>query len=211
MLHRTRALLMRQRIMVVNALRGHLAEFGLIAPQGAKGLADLLERTFRPDGTGPIPSLARAALAPLVSQVRQLQAAHQGDRRGASGLGIALECRQPKVGDDPGHRVHHGNRHRGNRDGPLPLPVGAAVRGLAGPRSPPESPAAARSASDRSLRWATDICERFSLSGPRPSSATRVARTRPVPRGSTGFWRGAQRALSRWPSPIRRRGSHGRF
>ena len=75
MLHRTRALLMRQRIMVVNALRGHLAEFGLIAPQGAKGLADLLERTFRPDGTGPIPSLARAALAPLVSQVRQLQAA----------------------------------------------------------------------------------------------------------------------------------------
>ena len=75
MLHRTRALLMRQRIMVVNALRGHLAEFGLIAPQGAKGLADLLERSFRPDGTGPIPSLARAALAPLVSQVMQLQGA----------------------------------------------------------------------------------------------------------------------------------------
>jgi transposase len=47
----------------------------LIAPQGAKGLADLLERTFRPDGTGPIPSLARAALAPLVSQVMQLQGA----------------------------------------------------------------------------------------------------------------------------------------
>ena len=61
MLHRTRALLMRQRIMVVNALRGHLAEFGLIAPQGAKGLADLLERSFRPDGTGPIPSLARSS------------------------------------------------------------------------------------------------------------------------------------------------------
>ena len=75
MLHRTRALLMRQRIMVVNALRGHLAEFGLIAPQGAEGLADLLERSFRPDGTGPIPSLARAALAPLVSQVMQLQGA----------------------------------------------------------------------------------------------------------------------------------------
>ena len=59
MLHRTRALLMRQRIMVVNALRGHLAEFGLIAPQGAKGLADLLERSFRPDGTGRLHGTGR--------------------------------------------------------------------------------------------------------------------------------------------------------
>lgn len=32
-LHRTRDLLMRQRTMLLNAVRGHLAEFGLIAPQ----------------------------------------------------------------------------------------------------------------------------------------------------------------------------------
>ena len=118
MLHRTRALLMRQRIMVVNALRGHLAEFGLIAPQGAKGLADLLERTFRPDGTGPIPSLARARTGAASLAGEATPGRHQDDRCGASGL-ASSECRQPKIGDDPGHRVHHGNRHRGNRDGPL--------------------------------------------------------------------------------------------
>ena len=35
MLFRTRDLLVRQRTQTINALRGHLAEFGLIAPQGA--------------------------------------------------------------------------------------------------------------------------------------------------------------------------------
>lgn len=34
MLHRTRTLLVKQRTMLVNSLRGQLAEFGLIAPKG---------------------------------------------------------------------------------------------------------------------------------------------------------------------------------
>ena len=34
MLHRVRSLLVRQRTMLVNALRAHMAEFGIIAPQG---------------------------------------------------------------------------------------------------------------------------------------------------------------------------------
>ena len=34
MLFRTRDLLVRQRTQTINALRGHLAEFGIIAPQG---------------------------------------------------------------------------------------------------------------------------------------------------------------------------------
>ena len=76
MLHRTRALLMRQRTMVVNALRGHLAEFGLVAAQGAKSLAELIESVFEGSGTDDdaVPPLARRALAPLVAQLRQLQA-----------------------------------------------------------------------------------------------------------------------------------------
>jgi transposase len=74
MLHRTRALLMRQRIMVVNALRGHLAEFGLVAPQGARGLAELVDKAFGDDAEAQVPPLARVALAPLISQVRELQA-----------------------------------------------------------------------------------------------------------------------------------------
>ena len=34
MLHKVRDLLVRQRTMLINALRGHLAEYGIIAPQG---------------------------------------------------------------------------------------------------------------------------------------------------------------------------------
>jgi transposase len=33
-LHRTRALLVRQRTMLINAIRGHCAEFGVIVAQG---------------------------------------------------------------------------------------------------------------------------------------------------------------------------------
>ena len=36
MMHRARNLLVRQRTMLVNALRAHLAEFGIIAPQGLR-------------------------------------------------------------------------------------------------------------------------------------------------------------------------------
>ena len=42
MLHRTRDLLVRQRTMLVNALRGHMAELGIIAPQGIARVADLM-------------------------------------------------------------------------------------------------------------------------------------------------------------------------
>ena len=36
MMHRARNLLVRQRTMAVNALRAHLAEFGIVAPQGLR-------------------------------------------------------------------------------------------------------------------------------------------------------------------------------
>ena len=75
MLHRTRALLMRQRTMVGNALRGHLAELGLVTAQGAKSLADLLKHVFdggRDDTV--MPPLARLALTPLIAQLKELGA-----------------------------------------------------------------------------------------------------------------------------------------
>src|SRR5215475_4175110 len=43
MLHRTRDLLIRQRTQLINALRAHLAEFGLVAKTGREGLAQLAE------------------------------------------------------------------------------------------------------------------------------------------------------------------------
>ena len=43
MLHRTRQLLVRQRTMLSNALRGHLAELGIVPAKGRNGTAELLE------------------------------------------------------------------------------------------------------------------------------------------------------------------------
>jgi transposase len=72
MLHRSRVILMRQRTMNVNALRGHLAEFGIVAGQGSKGFWGLVERVFGNEDA-LVPSAARIALGALVSQIRHLQ------------------------------------------------------------------------------------------------------------------------------------------
>jgi transposase len=42
-LHRTRHLFIRQQTSVINAIRAHLAEFGMVAPVGRKGFEQLLE------------------------------------------------------------------------------------------------------------------------------------------------------------------------
>jgi transposase len=41
MLHRTRALLIRQQTMLANAFRAHLAEFGFVVPQGIRHVRTL--------------------------------------------------------------------------------------------------------------------------------------------------------------------------
>src|SRR5580658_7529692 len=43
MLHKTRDLLVRQRTMLINAIRGHLGEFGVVAQQGAAGVEAALK------------------------------------------------------------------------------------------------------------------------------------------------------------------------
>ena len=71
-LHRTRELLVRQRTMLVNGLRGHMAEFGIIAPQGIQRV-DALVAMLKDDRTG-IPQMARQALAAVVAQLANLSA-----------------------------------------------------------------------------------------------------------------------------------------
>ncbi|MBB4346205.1 transposase [Rhizobium leguminosarum] len=57
MLHRVRELLIRQRTMLMNALRGHLAEFGIVTQQGIAGVGMLI--ALIEDGDHDlIPSLA---------------------------------------------------------------------------------------------------------------------------------------------------------
>ena len=42
MLHRTRHLFIRQQTALINSIRAHLAEFGIVAPVGRNGLEKLL-------------------------------------------------------------------------------------------------------------------------------------------------------------------------
>jgi transposase len=72
MLHRTRNLLIRQRTMLVNALRAHLAEFGIIAPQGLRHVERLVE-AIDDDGV-VLPELARSILQLIVGQLNDTQA-----------------------------------------------------------------------------------------------------------------------------------------
>jgi transposase len=72
MLHKARELLVRQRTMLANALRAHLAEYGMIAAQGLGGI-DVLLAMLR-DRRESLPALARDALAGLAGQLRSAQA-----------------------------------------------------------------------------------------------------------------------------------------
>ena len=53
MLFRTRGLLVRQRTQTINALRGHLAEFGVVAPQGPARVGRLASALDDPDSGLP--------------------------------------------------------------------------------------------------------------------------------------------------------------
>ena len=62
MLHRTRHLFIRQQTAVINAIRAHLAEFGIVAPVGRNGVEELLDVVADPSDKR-VPEVARACLA----------------------------------------------------------------------------------------------------------------------------------------------------
>jgi len=70
MAHRTRSLLVRQRTMAANALRAHLAEFGLVADQGVANLVKLAETAFAAEEV--LPTYARRALEILIRRLAEL-------------------------------------------------------------------------------------------------------------------------------------------
>jgi len=69
MVHKSRELLVRQQTMLVNALRAHMAELGMIAPQGRARIEAIIA-VIEDAGDESIPALAKAALKPMVGQLR---------------------------------------------------------------------------------------------------------------------------------------------
>jgi transposase len=73
MLHRSRDLLVRQRTQLINALRAHLAEIGLVAATGVDGLKALVAMVHEAAEAGTMPPAMEAALQALVDQLASLQ------------------------------------------------------------------------------------------------------------------------------------------
>jgi transposase len=72
-LHRTRHLFIRQQTAVINAIRAHLAEFGIVAPVGRHGVEQLLGIAADVNDKR-LPEVARACVAALGAQLRMLKA-----------------------------------------------------------------------------------------------------------------------------------------
>src|ERR1700743_3103508 len=72
-LHRTRHLFIRQQTSVINAIRAHLAEFGIVAPVGRNGVEQLLGIVADANDRR-LPEVARACVAALGAQLQTLKA-----------------------------------------------------------------------------------------------------------------------------------------
>lgn len=91
-LHRVRQMLMGQRIQLSNAIRGHMAEFGLVALTGREGLQALI-RLIVEAADERVPQEARSCLELLSSQLELVNAQIlETDRR------IRTSARSTEVG-----------------------------------------------------------------------------------------------------------------
>jgi transposase len=80
-LHRTRQMFVRQRTTLINAIRAHLAEFGIVAQIGRNGVESLL-RIIGEHEDSRLPEVARACLKALVTQLHLVkQQVLEADRR----------------------------------------------------------------------------------------------------------------------------------
>lgn len=81
MLHRTRQLFVQQRTALINAIRAHMAEFGIVAGVGRNGIEVLLEKIFTgEDDRIPVP--ARECLNALAQQLEFIKLqVHTADKK----------------------------------------------------------------------------------------------------------------------------------
>jgi transposase len=208
MLHRTRDLLMRQRTMTLNAVRAHLAEFGIITAQGPHKLLNLI-RAIRQGEVSGLRQIAAVALESLTSQLdtlagevrrleRQLMAWHRADETSQRletipGVGVITATALAASVPDPS--VFKTGRQF------------AAFLGLV----PRQNSSGGKDRLGRISKWAMVICAGFWSSVlPRWCGAPTPTRRRPVP-GCDACSSVNQRDWSPWRLPTKPPGSPGPY
>jgi len=202
MMLKVRDLLVKQRTMLINALRGHAAEFGVTAPKGPQQVAELLRRVASEES---VPALAREMLGMLAGQLEvlnaklkaievRLMAWHREDQTSQclatipgigpiGGVSFALKSLPP--------------RRRGCRTRRPFARAGTLRRGSASRRA--RIPQRANTGLARLAERATRACDGCLCSG-RPRSSSKLSRAAPR-RGSWDCWRASRRSLRRWRRP----------
>jgi transposase len=168
MCHKVRELLVSQRTQLVNALRGHLAEVGIIAAQGSNGAYALAAAIL--EGDSSIPLCVRDALAPIIRELQALNDEIAVSDRAIIEL-VKTDANARRLMSVPGI-------------GPITASAIAASVQDVGPSLAHESSQrssdwrrdrtrlAVRSASDACQKWETDISESCWSSAPMLSSST---------------------------------------
>ena len=207
MLHRARHLLVRQRTAQVSAVRGHLAEYGIVAAKDISRVRDL--PPVLDAGAGVLPELARQTLL-LIAQLIEA---------------LTMQIRKIETELLAWHRSNPASQRLETIPGvgvispppPWPPPFSMRRRSDQAASSPPGSgwcrgrtPAAARIGWAASPRWATATCGICSSSVPPRSCATRGGRRPPSASGQTACSTASRPGWSPSPSPTRWPGSPGR-
>jgi transposase len=109
MLHRTRHLFIRQQTAVINSIRAHLAEFGIVAPVGRRGVSELLQVVADPSDKR-VPGCPR-----MPCRARHSTTQPQGADRAVRSDDPGLASVQP---DEQAPSLHsRGRSDAGNRSG----------------------------------------------------------------------------------------------
>jgi len=120
----------------VNALRGHLAEFGVIAPQGLRNVGKLIA-IVRDEDDARLPDLARQVLQVLAAQIEQLEAAVAAIEKQLMAWHKSNPVSQ-RLASVPGIGPIIATAIAATVVEPERLPQWARVRGLAGSGAPAE-------------------------------------------------------------------------
>ena len=125
---RARDVLVRQQTQCINALRGHLTEYGYIVSKGSTHVAELIDRVEDPDCQ--LPESARAIFKVLIATLRSLE-------ENIAVLDVEIKRRSKedavarRLMTIPGHRPDHRHRDFGARTGSRDVQNWPGLRRLA--------------------------------------------------------------------------------